>query len=947
MKKLCLILVAIMVLSGIVEPMNALAQTPQNVQGLYGDLISENTWSEGILNPYFKGKVDEEAVRAENLLWQEYCNSGIAVYSMDAYCDTMEEAQAYVREKMVARVNSITVYLPAALQTENTFNTLWQGAKAHSEDGTGQEGDTLEFSWTYLSYSYGRSGAYYRYTFNLTYDTTLEQEEALTEAVNKALADMNLNGKSQYEQIKTIYNYICDNVDYDYSYTKYSAYNAMMDHTAVCEGYAMLFYRMCKDAGLSVRMISGIGNGGRHAWNIVKIGNVYYNLDATWDGQGTVTNDNWFLKNAEDFVDHARDAEYDTEAFHAAHPMSKTSWVDSGNFAPALKKNNPTYTFEAEGTSVTTKANQRPKILIFYEPSSNSSARTIKSIADSDITDVDIFAIEYKDSAAADIETFIKNYGSEKIQFVGKCKESTGRNVMWEYARLGGFQNSVYIPVIAYIDADNVLQLVTQNISTAGEVKAYLDFYCKESSIALEISKHPESQKVVQGEVAVFKVEATGNNLSYQWQFKTAGATQWKDSGMAGGKTNSIAVQGTTARNGYQYRCVVTDGSGNKVTSNAATLTVAPAIVITSQPANQSVAEGDSAVFRIAATGNKLSYQWQFRTSSAGTWVNSGMAGATTGSITVQGTTARNGYQYRCVITDGSGNKITSDGATLTVASAIVITSQPASRSVVEGANAVFKVEATGSKLSYQWQFKTAGTTQWTNSGMAGSKTDSITVKGTTARNGYQYRCVITDGNGNKITSNAAALTVESTLAITSHPANQRVAAGTNAVFKVEATGNKLSYQWQVKTAGATKWTDSGMTGAKTNSITVKGTAARNDYQYRCVITDENGNKAISNAATLTVASALTITSQPASQSVAKGANAVFKVAASGNNLSYQWQVKTSEAGEWKNSGMTGSKTNSITVQVTTGRNGYQYRCVITDGSGNKVTSNGATLIVE
>ena len=70
----------------------------------------------------------------------------------------------------------------------------------------------------------------------------------------------------------------------------------------------MLFYRLCKEAGLSVRIISGTGNGGAHAWNIVRIGSKYYNVDCTWDGQNEATYNDFLLKSEADFSDHTRES---------------------------------------------------------------------------------------------------------------------------------------------------------------------------------------------------------------------------------------------------------------------------------------------------------------------------------------------------------------------------------------------------------------------------------------------------------------------------------------------------------------------------------------------------------------------------------------------------------------------------------------------------------------
>lgn len=59
------------------------------------------------------------------------------------------------------------------------------------------------------------------------------------------------------------------NVKYDYENLddtdyklKYTAYAALLNGTAVCQGYANLLYRMALEAGIDARFISGLGNGG-------------------------------------------------------------------------------------------------------------------------------------------------------------------------------------------------------------------------------------------------------------------------------------------------------------------------------------------------------------------------------------------------------------------------------------------------------------------------------------------------------------------------------------------------------------------------------------------------------------------------------------------------------------------------------------------------------------
>ncbi len=234
-----------------------------------------------------------------------------------------------------------------------------------------------------------------------------------------------------------------------------------------------------------------------------------------------------------------------------------------------------------------------------------------------------------------------------------------------------------------------------------------------------KITSQPKTVTTVAGTTASFKVKAAGDGLTYQWQWRTSSSGNWKNCTGAteGYNTATLRVSATTARHGYQYRCRVKNSSGNAAYTKAVTLNV---LGIRTQPSSVSTAAGNTATFKVVATGIGKSYQWQYRTSSSGSWIDCSSAteGYNAATLKVAAKSYRNGYQYRCKVTDSAGNTVYSKAAKLTVTTADgpVIVTQP--KDVTAGGEcsevtwldlspvAIFKVEAAGEGLQYQWEKK-------------------------------------------------------------------------------------------------------------------------------------------------------------------------------------------------------------------------------------------------
>ena len=538
-----------------------------------------------------------------------------------------------------------------------------------------------------------------------------------------------------------------------------------------------------------------------------------------------------------------------------------------------------------------------------------------------------------------------------------------------------GVVNPVFAGKGVYIGDINSLVLNTDgSIIVGGSFSDYNGIIsnniAKVATCGVSIDTQPINVTTCETTNAEFTVVASGTGtLNYQWQynadaFGTGLYTDIVDDATYGGATTAtLAITGaTTAMNNYYYRCIITDDNCSS-TTDVKQLTVNPDDqVITVDPQDATVCVGSNAIFSVTVTGTEGGYQWQ---EDAGTGsfvdlVNGGIySGVTSKNVVITGATSNmNGFKYRLKSTLCDPSGVFSASAILTVNELPVITEQPADVGICVSGDASYTVVATGSGLTYQWQYAPTGDPNnmvdlTNNANFSGVTTATLTlinadktlpeISNVGDISIAYFKCVVTS-NGCSVSSGGEYLRIYKTPTITKQPvsySNCVAAGGTGSAtfYPVVDIGIGVSYQWEYDNGnGFVPISDNAIySGTSTRVLNLTDASSSYSGEYR-VLVGTCSPLIYSDVAVfqLDEKPELTVLSET-NPKICLGGSVEMEIGSSNSQVAYQWQ-RQPQNGSFVNltddAKYSGTNTSLLSITNASLNDHFaRYRLVTTNGA--------------
>lgn len=157
----------------------------------------------------------------------------------------------------------------------------------------------LDSKYSYRSLSDSETVVSITLSYYYTADAIEEEKEKFDSEVNSILEEAK-QYTSNYDREKKVHDLMIERTEYNsQADMNQSAYSAIVNRSTVCAGYARSFQYLMQQLDIPCYYVIGTSEGQDHAWNIVLIDGVFYNVDLTWDDCSS-DNDPYYFFNLDD-----------------------------------------------------------------------------------------------------------------------------------------------------------------------------------------------------------------------------------------------------------------------------------------------------------------------------------------------------------------------------------------------------------------------------------------------------------------------------------------------------------------------------------------------------------------------------------------------------------------------------------------------------------------------
>jgi hypothetical protein len=492
------------------------------------------------------------------------------------------------------------------------------------------------------------------------------------------------------------------------------------------------------------------------------------------------------------------------------------------------------------------------------------------------------------------------------------------------------------------------------------------------------IDNDPGNSEVFQNSIASFSVTASpssGTDIAYKWEYSLNGTT-WSDI------LNNPPLLNVTSITYNSYTATVTCSSAHGLVSGDRVY-VAGVTPLTY-----------NGVWTVLSTG-LTSTQFTYTMFNIPTTNGIGpftvhrsprYVGINTSSllIYVASSSILERY-YRCVLTvpDSIGTVETGYGSLIIRSDAFLGISSINDRQVQEYESVTWTVNATSASLStpaYQWQKSTNYTSANPNaatwSDIVGANSPTFTISSVLSANAGFYRCRVISAGSTINFSNVARLQVLpvtiniTTNTPTSLAIEEDFAGTTLSVVASSTTPGTIQYQWQLKPAGSSTWSDAPVGFNQTNTVgenyripSLSISDSGNVYRCRLTISG-NPNTYYTNETTVRVDRVFNYFADAATKNITQGSTLILDISpfyTGTDTATYRWQASiTGPTGTYfnlsdgingplYNINIDGATSSQISLyNIPSSLSNAYFRCVVTFNQVKKVKyyrSSPITLI--